>query len=324
MLSYSQTAGGNSPRDDRAADAHPRTDTGIGFIAGVAVDPERKEVYAVNNDGGGVVVFGYDQTGAVRPVRRLETPHQTWGVTLSMPRDELAVSVQQLHGIVFYQRGAQDMDPPLRTIRGYDTGLADPHGVAFDDDRKELVVANHGNWTELRPYSPYDPLSKDPPSYQPGRFEAPSIRVFAASAEGNAKPLRSISGDQTGLNWPMGLEIDVAARRDRRGQLRRQFGPLLPPHGRRRRRPARVSQGRQDRHPRSGGRQHRPASATSSGLPTIRIIPRSCSTVTPAATWRPSASSAMRPKGTPALDLHQRVRSRLRHASATRSSSPIE
>jgi len=100
------------------------------------------------------------------------------------------------------------MDPPLRTLRGYETGLADPHGVAFDDDRKELVVANHGNWTELRPSSPYDPLTKTPQAYQPGRFEAPSIRIFAASAAGNAKPLRSISGDQTGLNWPMGLAVD--------------------------------------------------------------------------------------------------------------------
>ena len=41
--------------------------TGIGFIAGGEVDPKRREVYAVNNDGGGVVMFGYDQTGAVAP-----------------------------------------------------------------------------------------------------------------------------------------------------------------------------------------------------------------------------------------------------------------
>jgi DNA-binding beta-propeller fold protein YncE len=100
------------------------------------------------------------------------------------------------------------MEPPLRSIRGYATGLADPHGIDFDEDRKELVVANHGNWTELRPYSPYDPLSKDPPSYQPGRFEPPSIRIFAASATGNAKPLRSIVGAKTGMNWPMGVEVD--------------------------------------------------------------------------------------------------------------------
>lgn len=75
VLSYDITAGGDSD-----GITEPRTrilgpDTGIGFIAGADVDPERKEVYAVNNDGGGVVVFGYDQTGATRPVRHFETPH---------------------------------------------------------------------------------------------------------------------------------------------------------------------------------------------------------------------------------------------------------
>ena len=212
VLSYSTTAGGNTPEITDPLTHILGPDTGIGFIAGVAVDPERKEVYAANNDGGGVVIFSYDQTGAVRPVRGLETPHQSWGLSLSKAREELAVSVQQLSGIVFYRRGAQHMDPPVRTLRGYDTRLADPHGVAFDDNRKELVVANHGNWTELRPYSPYDPLSTAPQAYEPGRFEPPSIRVFAASAEGNAKPLRSISGNQTGLDWPMGLDVD--AQRD--------------------------------------------------------------------------------------------------------------
>jgi DNA-binding beta-propeller fold protein YncE len=185
-------------------------DTGIGFIAGADVDPERKEVYAVNNDGGGIVVFGYDQTGAVRPVRHFETPHQSWAVSVSPPRNEVAVTVQQLHGLVFYTRDARDMDPPVRSLRGEATGLADPHGVDYDESRKELVVANHGNWTQLRPYSPYDPLSKTPAAYEPGRFEPPSIRIYPASAEGNTKPLRSITGSRTGLNWPMGLEVDEA------------------------------------------------------------------------------------------------------------------
>jgi hypothetical protein len=208
LLSYSTSAGGHS---DGITDFETRVlgpDTGIGFIAGAEVDPVRKEVYAVNNDGGGVVVFSYDQSGPVRPVRHFETPHQSWGISLSVPRDEIAISVQQLDGIVVYRREVKDMQPPLRSLRGYATGLADPHGVDHDEQRKELIVTNHGNWTELRPYSPYDPLSKDPPSYQPGRFEPPSIRVFAASAEGNAKPLRSITGDRTGLNWPMGVEVD--------------------------------------------------------------------------------------------------------------------
>lgn len=210
LLSYSIDAGGQGPEEAEPVTRVLGPDTGIGFIAGGDVDPRHKEVYAVNNDGGGVVVFSYDQSGPVKPVRHFETPHQSWGISISGPRDEIAVTAQQLHGVVFYKRDVKGMEPPIRSLRGYATGLADPHGIDYDDSRRELVIANHGNWTELRPYSPYDPLSKDPPSYQPGRFEAPSIKVFPADAEGNAKPLRGISGSRTGLNWPMGLEVDEA------------------------------------------------------------------------------------------------------------------
>ena len=110
---------------------------------------------------------------------------------------------------MFYKRTVKDMEPPVRSsLRGYATGLADPHGIAYHDQRKELVVANHGNWTELRPYSPYDPLSKDPPSYRARTVRAALDPVFSEAAEGNAKPLRSITGSKTGLNWPMGVEVD--------------------------------------------------------------------------------------------------------------------
>lgn len=210
LISYASDAGGQSNRITEPLTRVLGPETGIGFIAGADVDPQRKEVYAVNNDGGGVVVFSYDQSGAAKPVRHFETPHQSWGISISAPRDEIAITAQQLHGVVFYKRNVKEMEPPTRSLRGYATGLADPHGIDFDEQRKELVIANHGTWTELRPYSPYDPLSKEPPSYQPGRFEMPSIRVFADAAEGNAKPLRSLTGSATGLNWPMGLEVDEA------------------------------------------------------------------------------------------------------------------
>jgi 6-phosphogluconolactonase (cycloisomerase 2 family) len=186
--------------------------TGLGFMTGVAVDTERKEVYGVNNDGGGMVMFRYDSDGATRPVRHLETPHQSWGVAVSPERNEVAVSVQQLHSFVVYTRDAKGFDKPLRSVKGYLTGIADPHGIDIDAERREVVVANHGTWTEFRTYSPYDPLSKDPPSYQPGVFYPASVRFFDAMAEGNVKPKRVLLGDKTGLNWPMGLEVD--AQRD--------------------------------------------------------------------------------------------------------------
>ena len=265
VLSYATTAGGNSPDITDPLTHILGPDTGIGFIAGVAVDPERKEVYAANNDGGGVVIFSYDQTGAVRPVRGLETPHQSWGLSLSKARQELAVSVQQLSGIVFYRRGAQHMDPPVRTLRGYDTGLADPHGVAFDDDRKELVVANHGNWTELRPYSPYDPLSTTPQSVRARTLRTsvdPGLRRIRRG-EREAAALDQRQPDRSGL--ADGRRRRRAARRDRRGELRRQFDSLFPPHGGGGCPAHARTEGRSDWNRRSGRRQGGPHAQRSLG-----------------------------------------------------------
>lgn len=72
---YAVTAGGDAPGVTDYENLILGPDTGIGFIAGGEADPERKEFYAVNNDGGGVVVFGYEQTGAVRPVRQIGRAH---------------------------------------------------------------------------------------------------------------------------------------------------------------------------------------------------------------------------------------------------------
>ncbi len=208
LISYDVTQGSDSPNVTEPRTRITGPDAGVFFASGLAIDQERKEIFAANNDGGGVTVHAYDSHGSVRALRTLETPHQSWGVAINVTRDELAVSVQQLHAVVIYRRNATHLEPPVRRIRGAATGMADPHGVEIDDERKELIVANHGSWTELRPYSPYDPLMENPPKYEPGRFDPPSIRIYDAEADGNAKPLRSIMGPKTGLNWPMNLTVD--------------------------------------------------------------------------------------------------------------------
>lgn len=182
----------------------------LGFIAGVAVDSGRREMYTVNNDGGGLVVHSYDSHGDVPPVRKLTVPHQSWGLSLDLVNDELAVTSQQYQGITIYHRTATGTDRPLRTIRGDKTMLADPHGVFMDPQAREVYSAQHGNWTEMRTYS-----ADGPPllvgEYVPGRFEKPSIRVYDSAADGNVAPLRTIQGGKTRLAWPMGITVDTAS-----------------------------------------------------------------------------------------------------------------
>ena len=184
--------------------------TKLGYIAGVEVDPPRKEFYTINNDGGDrLAVFSYGDHGNVEPRRVLLVPHQSWDVSLAPKRDEIAITVQQSNAISIFKRDAKGTDKPLRTIRGLATELEDPHGLFFDEQHNEIVTANHGNWTQIRPYTPYDPLVTEMGEYKPGHFHASSIVVHPATANGDVAPVRRIEGRLTGLNWPMGLDVDL-------------------------------------------------------------------------------------------------------------------
>lgn len=212
LLIYNCVSGGQSD-----AITEPRRHilgaaTEMGFVAGVSMDPEHHEVFTVNNDSGDqVTVYSYESHGNVVPVRRLFVPHQSWGLSLALGRGELAVTTQELNAVLVYSRTASNLTAPLRVIAGMDTGLEDPHGVVMDERHNEIVVSNHGNWTQFRPYTNYDPLNLNQ-KYVPGRFDPPSVTVYPMTANGNVKPERAIQGPHTALNWPMGIDMD--AQRD--------------------------------------------------------------------------------------------------------------
>jgi 6-phosphogluconolactonase (cycloisomerase 2 family) len=210
LLVYERTAGGasNDPTEPIQFIFGPRTR--LGYIAGVEVDPTRREFYTVNNDSGDqMTVFSYEDHGNVQPRRTLTLPHQSWDVSLAPKRDEIAISVQQSNALSFYKRGAAGTAAPVRTIRGLATQLEDPHGVFFDETHNEVITVNHGNWTQIRPYSPYDPQTTDVGEYKSGAFHPSSMTFHAADANGDVPPLRTIEGDLTGLNWPMGIDVDL-------------------------------------------------------------------------------------------------------------------
>jgi 6-phosphogluconolactonase (cycloisomerase 2 family) len=210
MLVYERTAGGSSNEVTEPVQWVIGPKTQLGYIAGVEVDSKRKEFYTVNNDSGDrMIVFTYDDHGDVQPRRTLILPHQSWDVALAPKRDEIAVTVQQSNAIALFKRGARGTEAPVRTIRGLATELEDPHGVYVDEVHNELITANHGNWTQIRPYTPYDPLVSDVGEYKSGAFHPSSITFHAVDATGDVPPLRTIEGDLTGLNWPMGIDVDL-------------------------------------------------------------------------------------------------------------------
>ena len=210
LLIYDRSAGAASSDTTEPVQWIFGPKTQLGYIAGVEVDPKRKEFYTVNNDSGDrMTVFTYDDHGNAQPRRTLTLPHQSWDVSLAPARDEIAVTVQQSNAISLFKRTATGTAPPIRTIRGLNTGLEDPHGVFFDESHGEIIVANHGNWTQIRPYTPYDPIVTNVGEYESGTFHRASITVHAATANGDVAAKRTITGDRTGLNWPMGIDVDL-------------------------------------------------------------------------------------------------------------------
>lgn len=216
---YARGAGSSTSKDPVTPLAGIRGPaTGMMFVASVAVDPGRREVYTVDNDiGDRLLIFPYDAVGNVRPSRVLDVPHQAWGIALSHERDEVALTVESSRMVVVYRRDAKERALPVRVLRGPTTGLGDPHGVGFDDVHDELVVANHGNQTsavfrrEIRT-DPSDRARTGRPHEDPwtgGRWEWPSLTFYAADAGGDAAPVRRIQGPKTGLDWPMGISIDT-------------------------------------------------------------------------------------------------------------------
>jgi DNA-binding beta-propeller fold protein YncE len=220
LLVYERTAGGPRPRE--AAPARQQImgpDTGVGFVAGVAMDPAHRELFAVNNDiEDRLVVFGYDARGNVKPKRLLYVPHQSWGIAFAPTRDLMALSVQTPNMFVVFKREAEKFDLPLRTVRGPKTAMADPHGIYFDETHNEVVVANHGNFRPgelITSYTAYDAresrqertgnaFNED----ARGRFVPASLTIYDGDASGDVAPLRTIQGPATQLDWPMGVAID--------------------------------------------------------------------------------------------------------------------
>jgi len=95
LLIYDVASGGSSPKVTAPRGWVIGPSVRLGFVAGVTVNPKRREVLVTNNDGGGVEVFSYDANGDTRPVRSLTVPHQSWGMSLDPDSGELAVSSQQ-------------------------------------------------------------------------------------------------------------------------------------------------------------------------------------------------------------------------------------
>jgi DNA-binding beta-propeller fold protein YncE len=169
--------------------------TKMEFNCGLYVDPQTGDIYSVTNDTiDTLTVFPWNAEGVMKPKRELYTPHGTYGISVDEDAQEMYLTVQHDNAVVAYPKGAVGEDKPIRELVGPKTQLEDPHGVAVDYPNGLIFVSNHGNGIVAATDS--------------GKFDPPSITVYALKANGDTEPLRIIEGARTRLDWPAGMRVD--------------------------------------------------------------------------------------------------------------------
>ena len=125
--------------------------TGLNWPTGIAVDPNRGDVYVTNDTTDSILVFGADASGDVAPKRVLKGPktglRNPTGLALDLQHNELWVANFGDHTATAYRLNAQGDVAPLRTVRAAVNGvpslmIGNPGAVAFDTKREEILAPN--------------------------------------------------------------------------------------------------------------------------------------------------------------------------------------
>ena len=164
-------------------------------IHDMAYDNVHDEILVPSFYAFAILTFRGDANGNVAPVRKIWGPH----TRLKNPQ---AVAVDGVHGEIFVPQGNQvlvfpreaDGDvAPIRVVEGPDTGLGAGR-VTIDPVHNLLITANaQGEAAE----------GGGGGGGRGGGRRVAAIRIFDRLANGNAKPLRVITGEATKDAWLM-------------------------------------------------------------------------------------------------------------------------
>ena len=216
-------------------------------ISGLALDGAGNLYGAVSSSGSPplfVAVYPPGATGNASPSRTISLPVSQnavlnvdpSGLAFDTAGNLYAVQNEDIFGgpyVAVYAPGASGNVAPIRTISGSNTGLYQPTYDAVDSSGR-IYVTNLGTVTvyaagangNVAPIATIagskTGLAGNGLSYAGGiavdssgliyvttgvRQLNPSILVFAPGANGNVPPLRTITGSNTGLNYPVAIAV---------------------------------------------------------------------------------------------------------------------
>jgi serine/threonine protein kinase, bacterial len=165
--------------------------TELNYPMGVALDGNNN-IYVSNYDGAPwVTVYTAGSTGNVAPTRTFPSQYVSGveGIALDAKANIYVTSFggpSTLGVVTVWPAGANGYAAPIMVINGPATGLTFPVGITLDA-KGNIYVAN-------QPFN---------------RKQKPSVLVFSAGSNGDASPMRVITGAATQLNTPVGIALDA-------------------------------------------------------------------------------------------------------------------
>jgi DNA-binding beta-propeller fold protein YncE len=125
--------------------------TQMNWPTGIVVDQDRRIIYVANDGGNSVLVFDGAASGNIAPLRAIKGPasmvRNPTGIFLDQKNKELWVANFGNHTSAVYSPDASGDAAPLRIIRSAPPdqpvpGLGNPHPIAYDTKRQQLLVPN--------------------------------------------------------------------------------------------------------------------------------------------------------------------------------------
>jgi hypothetical protein len=162
----------------------------------------------VGNAGNTIKVFGANATGgAPAPQRTISGANTQLSNVLGLVVDDHSGRVWAANGagnsVLAFSPTATGDEAPTRVIKGDQTGLSQPRGIALDGAGR-IYVTNSGSNV---------------------------VSVFAPNASGNVAPIRTLSGVATTLNQPWGVAVasgNILSVVNVSGAALATYGPLFP------------------------------------------------------------------------------------------------
>jgi hypothetical protein len=183
------------------------TDTGLNFPLKVATDSVAN-IYVLN-EGGVVTAYAAGSTGDMTPMTTLNVGLNANGFVTSMavdPSGKLYVATECLvrhclgggdGAVAVYPPGSDGNATPSTVIAGRNTKIVAPSAVAVDPGGS-IYVTNKGPMKCKR-------VSSGSTCSPNGHG---SITVYASGSNGDVKPTATITGANTGLQFPFGISLD--------------------------------------------------------------------------------------------------------------------